>query len=214
MTSMGYDLLILETAVDYWPQLEPRFHLVCRIWSMSDNDMIGLRVPLNGNNPSSPSLTAIYPAAGWYEREVWDMFGIKFEGHPDLRRLIMPFDWEGHPLRKDYPLGYEEVQFTFNFDKVAAQEAASQGIDPLNGKPMPDYREVTLDDLRNLVSDRALTGETVLLNMGPQHPSTHGVLRLLLELDGEIVSTVFRILASCTPVWKRTWRQRPTRKPR
>lgn len=115
----GYDLLILETAVDYWPKLEPRFHLVCRIWSMSDNDMIGLRIPLNGNTPSTPTLTAVYPAAGWYEREVWDMFGIKFEGHPDLRRLIMPFDWEGHPLRKDYPLGYEEPQFTFNFDKVA-----------------------------------------------------------------------------------------------
>ncbi len=118
----GYDLLILETAVDYWPQLEPRFHLVCQIWSMSDNDMIGFRIPLNGNNPSVPSLTSIYPAAGWYEREVWDMFGIKFEGHPDLRRLIMPFDWEGHPLRKDYPLGYEEPQFTFNFDKVSAKK--------------------------------------------------------------------------------------------
>jgi len=118
----GFDMLILETAVDYWPQLEPRFHLVCQIWSMSDNDMIGLRVPLNGNNPSVPSLTAIHPAAGWYEREVWDMFGIKFDGHPDPRRLIMPFDWEGHPLRKDYPLGYEEPQFTFNFDKVAAKK--------------------------------------------------------------------------------------------
>lgn len=118
----GFDMLILETAVDYWPQLEPRFHLVCQIWSMSDNDMLGLRVPLNGNNPSLPTLTQIHPAAGWYEREVWDMFGITFEGHPDPRRLIMPFDWEGHPLRKDYPLGYEEPQFTFNFDKVAAKK--------------------------------------------------------------------------------------------
>ncbi len=116
----GYDLLILETAVDYWPQLEPRFHLVCSIWSVADQDMLTLRVPLNGNSPSIPSLTSIHPAAGWYEREVWDMFGITFEGHPDLRRLIMPFDWEGHPLRKDYPLGYEEPQFTFNFDKISA----------------------------------------------------------------------------------------------
>jgi NADH:ubiquinone oxidoreductase subunit C len=64
----GYDLLILETAVDYYPQLEPRFHLVCRIWSMSDNDMMGLRIPLHGNTPSIPSLTSVYPAAGWYER--------------------------------------------------------------------------------------------------------------------------------------------------
>jgi NADH-quinone oxidoreductase subunit C len=118
----GYDMLILETAVDYWPQMEPRFHLVCRLWSMAENDILGVRVPLNGNFPSLPTLTVLYPAASWFEREVWDMFGIKFEGHPDPRRLIMPYDWEGHPLRKDYPLGYEEPQFTFNFDKVAAHK--------------------------------------------------------------------------------------------
>jgi NADH-quinone oxidoreductase subunit C len=118
----GYDMLILETAVDYLPQLEPRFHLVCLLWSMAENDILGVRVPLNGNFPSLPTLTVLYPAANWFEREVWDMFGIKFEGHPDPRRLIMPYDWEGHPLRKDYPLGYEEPQFTFNFEKVAAHK--------------------------------------------------------------------------------------------
>jgi len=118
----GYDMLVLETAVDYWPQLEPRFHLVCRLWSMVENDMLGVRVPLNGNSPSLPTLTSVYPAANWFEREVWDMFGIKFEGHPDPRRLIMPYDWEGHPLRRDYPLGYEEPQFTFNFEKIAAHK--------------------------------------------------------------------------------------------
>ena len=118
----GYDMLILETAVDYWPQLEPRFHLVCCLWSMTENDILGVRVPLNGNFPSLPTLTVLYPAASWFEREVWDMFGIKFEGHPDPRRLIMPYEWEGHPLRKDYPLGYEEPQFTFNFNKVAARK--------------------------------------------------------------------------------------------
>lgn len=117
-----YDLLILETAVDYWPQTEPRFHLVCQVWSMAENDMLGIRVPLNGNSPALPSLTPVHPGASWFEREVWDMFGIKFEGHPDPRRLIMPQDWEGHPLRKDYPLGYEEPQFTFNFDKVASHK--------------------------------------------------------------------------------------------
>jgi len=118
----SFDMLLLETAVDYWPQIEPRFHLVCGVWSMVENDLLGIRVPLNGNSPVLPSLTSVYPAANWYEREVWDMFGIKFEGHPDPRRLIMPYDWEGHPLRKDYPLGYEEPQFTFNFDKVMAKK--------------------------------------------------------------------------------------------
>jgi NADH-quinone oxidoreductase subunit C len=65
-----------------------------------------------------PSLTGVYLNANWFERELWDMFGIHSEGHPDLRRIIMPADWVGHPLRKDYPLGYEEVQFTFNYEDI------------------------------------------------------------------------------------------------
>ncbi len=109
-------------------------------------------------------------------------------GHSDLRRILMPHDWEGHPLRKDYPLGYEEVQFTFNFDEIAVRKPHAKNRDNWRWPNRYDeIREVTLDELRHLVSERALTGETMLLNMGPQHPSTHGVLRLLLELDGEIV---------------------------
>jgi NADH-quinone oxidoreductase subunit C len=80
--------------------------------------ILGLRVPLPGENPSVLSLESVYPNANWHEREVYDMFGISFEGHTDLRRILMPHDWEGHPLRKDYPLGYEEVQFSFNFDEI------------------------------------------------------------------------------------------------
>ena len=106
------------TAVDYWPQTSPRFHVVYQFNSVSKNIRGTVRVPLDGNQPSLPTMIGVYPNANWLERELWDMFGIRVEGHPDLRRILMPYDWEGHPLRKDYPLGYEEVQFTFNYDEI------------------------------------------------------------------------------------------------
>lgn len=113
----GYDLLIALTAVDHWPE-EPRFEVVYRFYSSKRNSIVGLSVQLEGEAPSVPSIESIYPNANWHEREVFDMFGIEFVGHSDLRRILMPYDWEGHPLRRDYPLGYEEVQFSFNFDDI------------------------------------------------------------------------------------------------
>jgi NADH-quinone oxidoreductase subunit C len=121
-----FELLAEETAVDYWPELTPRFHVVFRLRSLKHNLLIGLRVPLDGNAPVMPTLTGVYANANWFERELWDMFGIRFEGHPDLRRVVMPEDWVGHPLRKDYPLGYEEVQFTFNFDEIDVRKPYAQ----------------------------------------------------------------------------------------
>lgn len=115
--NLKYDFLACLTAVDYFPD-EPRFSVVYRLYSMSVNQWVGLRVPVSGHEPKVPSIESVFPAANWPEREVYDMFGIQFEGHSDLRRILMPADWEGHPLRKDYPLGYEEVQFTFNFDEI------------------------------------------------------------------------------------------------
>lgn len=114
----NFNLLVDVTAVDYWPQQEPRFHLVYHVYSMLENVIIRVRVPLNGNSPHISTIETIYPNANWKEREVWDMFGINFDGHSDMRRIIMPYDWQGHPLRKDYPLGYEEVQFTFNAAEI------------------------------------------------------------------------------------------------
>jgi NADH-quinone oxidoreductase subunit C len=114
----NFEMLVAETAVDYWPELNPRFHIVLRLRSLKHNLILGLRVPLDGNFPTMPTLEGVYPNANWFERELWDMFGIRLLGHSDLRRIVMPHDWEGHPLRKDFPVGYEEPQFSFNFDEI------------------------------------------------------------------------------------------------
>jgi len=116
--ALGFELMSALTAVDYWPEEDPRFHVIYEFTSVSKNLRLGLRVPMKGIYPTIPTVTHIYSNANWRERELWDMFGIKAEGHPDLRRILMPADWEGHPLRKDYPLGYEEPQFSFNFDEI------------------------------------------------------------------------------------------------
>lgn len=114
----SFEMLSTLTAVDYWPQEKPRFHVIYQLLSLSRNLRLQVRVPVPAANPSLPTITGIYANANWREREVWDMFGIRFEGHPDLRRILMPADWQGHPLRKDYPLGYEEPQFSFNFEEI------------------------------------------------------------------------------------------------
>ena len=119
---LGFELLSALTAVDYWPQEKPRFHVIYQFTSVAMNLVLTLRVPVPGINPSLPTVSHLYRNANWRERELWDMFGIKFQGHPDLRRILMPVDWEGHPLRKDYPLGYEEPQFTFNFEEINSRK--------------------------------------------------------------------------------------------
>ena len=120
----GFQMLSDETAVDYWPQEEPRFHMIYQFRTMQAPFLlITLRSPLNGNVPHMATMEKLFPNANWFERELWDMFGIYFDGHSDMRRILMPYDWEGHPLRKDYPLGYEEVQFTFNFDEIEKRKS-------------------------------------------------------------------------------------------
>ncbi len=122
----GFEMLSGLTGVDYWPEQEPRFHVVYFLHSLKHNLRLVLRVPVSGMAPVVPSVEGIYPNANWHEREVWDMFGVRFEGNSDLRRILMPADWEGHPLRKDYPLGYEEVQFTFNVEEVNERKPRPQ----------------------------------------------------------------------------------------
>jgi len=87
--------------VDWWPR-EPRFEVVYQL--ASENDRLRLKVRLSGDSARLPTVQSVWAGANWLEREVWDLFGIVFEGHGDLRRLLMPEDWEGHPLRKDFPV--------------------------------------------------------------------------------------------------------------
>ncbi|MGC9223025.1 MAG: NADH-quinone oxidoreductase subunit C [Terracidiphilus sp.] len=102
----GYNFFEDMTAVDWFPQT-PRFQLSYHILSHAFRERIRLRVLLDEAEPSVDSITPIWPGANYYEREVFDLFGIHFADHPDLRRIMLPDDWEGHPLRKDYPVeGY------------------------------------------------------------------------------------------------------------
>ncbi len=104
--SAGYNFFEDCTAVDWYPS-EPRFQVSYHIVSHSLKQRVRLAVMLSGDDPSVDSITPVWPSANFYEREVFDLFGIRFAGHPNLTRIMMPTDWNGHPLRKDYPVeGY------------------------------------------------------------------------------------------------------------
>ena len=106
MQAAGYNFFEDMTAVDWFPA-SPRFQLSYHILSHAFKERIRLRAMLDEADPTVDSITPVWPGANYYEREVFDLFGIRFAGHPDLRRIMMPDDWQGHPLRKDYPVeGY------------------------------------------------------------------------------------------------------------
>ena len=114
-----FELLSSMTAIDFWPQTSPRFHVIYQLTSLARNLSLQLRLVLPDGEPHIPTAVGVYEVANWRERELRDMFGIIPDGHPDLRILLLPEGWEDkHPLRKDFPLGYEEVQFTFNIDEI------------------------------------------------------------------------------------------------
>ena len=102
--------------------ITPRFEVVYHLHSFLRNEWVRLKAPVDERDPVVPSIVSEWPAANWFEREIYDMFGIQFSGHPNLTRILMPDDWEGHPLRKDYPIYGEEVEFTVNFGKVQRRE--------------------------------------------------------------------------------------------
>jgi len=98
-----FERLSSVTVVDRYPA-EPRFEVVYHLHSIARKSRVRLKCRLSSENPEIESVTSVWRSANWYEREVFDLFGIRFTGHPDLRRIMMPDDWEGHPLRKDYPV--------------------------------------------------------------------------------------------------------------
>ncbi len=145
------------------------FTVVYHLLSFERNADVRLKVPLAGERPSLPTATGVWPAANWYECEVWDMFGIVFDGHPHLRRILLPPTWQGHPLRKDHP-------------------ARATDMDPFRLPPQREQAEQ--EALRFRPEDWGMRrakedADFLFLNLGPNHPSVHGVFRVALQLDGE-----------------------------
>ncbi|NSL87483.1 NADH-quinone oxidoreductase subunit C/D [Chitinophaga sp. Mgbs1] len=145
------------------------FTLVYTLFSFGRNEFLRLKVGLYGDFPSSDTITHLWPAANWYEREVFDMFGIRFNGHPLLKRILMPPTWEGHPLRKEHPARATEMGPFKLFDEKVDREQSALLFSPEEW------------GLKRHSDD----ADYMFLNIGPQHPGTHGVLRIILQLEGE-----------------------------
>jgi NADH-quinone oxidoreductase subunit C len=118
---LAFTFLADITAVDFWPT-EPRFELVYILVSPANRLRLRLKVRLNAEGAHIATVSGIWPAANWLERELWDMFGIVFDGHPDPRRLLMPEDWDGYPLRKDYPVQIRKTPVSTEPLQVTAEE--------------------------------------------------------------------------------------------
>jgi NADH-quinone oxidoreductase subunit C len=106
----AFEMLLDLTVWDRHPA-EPRFEVVYHLLSPAREERVRIKTRLPGEDPVLSSAVEVFAGADWFEREAWDLFGVRFEGHPDLRRILMPDDWEGHPLRRDYPLTEEPVEF-------------------------------------------------------------------------------------------------------
>lgn len=145
------------------------FAIIYHLLSFKHNRFIRLKVALSDDHPTITSICTVWKNANWYEREVYDMFGINFEGHPHLRRILMPLTWKGHPLRKEHPARATEMGPFRLWDEKEDQEQAALQFRP------EDW------GLKRHSED----ADFMFLNLGPQHPGTHGVLRIILQLDGE-----------------------------
>jgi NADH-quinone oxidoreductase subunit C/D len=179
---LRFDHLSNLTSVDWskYPgyAAKERFTTVYHLLSTGSGQRIALKAPApGGDNPSVPTLTGLWAGANWPEREVYDLMGIKLEGHPDLRRILMPYNWPNYPLRKDVPRGGETVPFSMTWED---EEFQSFGKQIVEAKSVPQVPPKQADANKHMI-----------LNMGPQHPATHGVLRVVVELDGERVVAAY-----------------------
>jgi NADH-quinone oxidoreductase subunit C/D len=168
---MLYDLTGIDMRAYNRQGLPPEFPFVVvyQLLSFDRNSHIKIKVGLKGDSPEVPSITGIWRNANWYEREAWDMFGIRFNGYPHLTRLLMPHYWEGHPLRKDHPARATEMgPYHLPDDKMEKEENMLQFVPEDWG--MKRHSE---------------DSDFMFLNLGPQHPGTHGVFRMVLQLSGE-----------------------------
>jgi NADH-quinone oxidoreductase subunit C/D len=172
---LPYRMLYDLTAVDErqrqhragLPQAD--FTVVYQLLSFERNADVRIKVALIGESLRCPSICALWLNANWYEREVWDLFGIVFDGHPHLVRIMMPRTWEGHPLRKDHFARATEAEALVMDQARVEREQEALKIDPAEW------------GMRDIAEDH----DTMVLNLGPNHPSVHGVFRIMLQLDGE-----------------------------
>ncbi len=198
---LGYDYLSSVTAVDY-PE-ENVFEVVYHFYKSTGGRALVLSAQTPRNKASLPSLTPLYPAADFQEREAWDLMGVKFEGHPDLRRILMWEGFDGFPLRKDWKEAYYEEEhkpFAARWPEGAVRR--SEDLNAFSGNvayskefmAQPDKYEEEAEPLlyAKLNEEAEKMGRNfetdfVTVNMGPQHPSTHGVFRMAVMLDGETI---------------------------
>jgi len=194
---LGYDHLTSVTGVDYHP--EEYLEVVYHVFRSTGGAILEIKTQVPRSNPIVPSLFNLYPGADFQEREAWDLLGIKFEGHPDLKRILMWEGFEGHPLRKDWQEVFYEGEFKPYDDrwpegKVSKIEAGNpykeniaypDGFNPETW--IPEGEELLFTGTIPLEQDERIETEQLVVNLGPQHPSTHGVFRMVATLEGETV---------------------------
>jgi NADH-quinone oxidoreductase subunit C/D len=192
----GFDYLSSVTGVDYFP--EDMMEVVYHAYRSTGGSALVFKARTNRTASELPSLVSVYPGADFQEREVWDLFGIKFTGHPDLRRILMWEGFYGHPMRKDWQEAYfEEEGKPFKTRWPDGNISRSEDNNPFNKNvnyPLdlkPEDWKMNPDEslyaglIKEDTSD--LDTEQIVVNLGPQHPSTHGVFRMVVTMDGETI---------------------------